>query len=398
MPKIAIVHDYFIQQGGAERVAVELQRLFPGAPMYTTVDTGVQKFEPGPARTSWMQNIPINERNHRHFFLLYPFAVESLDLSEYDIIISSTSGYAKGLIKRKDAIHICYCHTPMRWVWQYESYSDRENFGSIKRNVLPLMLKGLKKWDIKAAKRPDFYIANSRFIADRIKEYYGREAVVIPPPIDVGRFQMSSRDDGYYLLLSRLASYKRLDIAVDACRRMNRRLAVIGDGPARDSLEKLAGPKTIFLGRQSDNAVNAYAARCRALIFPGQEDFGMTPLEVNAAGRPVIAFKSGGAIETVVEGKTGVFFERQTAGAVAGAIKELERRKWETDVIRAHARKFDQSVFAERILEFVERVTGAGVTQTTGVSPKTSGLPAGRPSWTNTGLQKQWITKRSKIS
>jgi len=145
MPKIAIVHDYFIQQGGAERVALELQRLFPGAPMYTTVDAGNQEFATGPARTSWMQRIPVNKSNHRHFFLLYPFAVESLDLSEYDIIISSTSGYAKGLIKRKDAIHICYCHTPMRWVWQYEAYSKRESFGSIKRGLLPLMLKGLKK-------------------------------------------------------------------------------------------------------------------------------------------------------------------------------------------------------------------------------------------------------------
>jgi len=187
-------------------------------------------------------------------------------------------------------------------------------------------------------------------------------------------------------LLSRLASYKRLDIAIEACRRLNRRLAVIGDGPARSQLEKLAGPKTKFLGRQSDKSVNAYASRCRALIFPGEEDFGMTPLEVNASGRPVIAFKGGGAIETVVEGNTGVFFEKQTADSVVRAIEKLEDLEWDPEILREHAKGFDRSVFAERILSFVENVTGENLEL--GAKPKREkrGLGINRPDWTRAGL------------
>lgn len=362
MSEIALVHDYFIQMGGAEKVAEEMHAMFPGAPMFSTVDqreelpAGLQR---SPVKTSWMRHLPINKRNHRHFFMLYPLAIESLDLSAYDLIISSTSGYAKGVRKKKGAVHVCYCHTPMRWVWCYRSYAEREEFGPVKKAVLPLLLKGLKRWDLRAAKQPDFFIANSQVIADRIKQCYGREAVVIPPPIDVERFRPDEPDEDFYLLLSRMIPYKRLDLAIEACRKLDRPLVVIGDGVGRRKLERLAGRNTRFLGRQPDAVVNRYAGRCRALIFPGEEDFGMVPLEVNASGRPVIAFRGGGAVETVIENQTGVFFNEQTPDSLAEAIENFESRRWDRGVLRRHAEKYDRPVFRSRLLEYLEKVASA---------------------------------------
>jgi len=295
MSRIAVFHDNFAQMGGAEKVAEEIYNLLPGASLHSTVavdevlSRGLQQAE---IKTSWMQYLPGLRRHFRHYFLFYPFAVESIDLSQYDLIVSSCFGYAKGIRKRKDAIHVCYCHTPMRWVWRYRDYSERAGFGSLSRRLLPLFLAALKRWDLRAARRPDYFIANSQTVAKRIKDFYGRDSVVIPPPIDISRFQPDTVQEDYYLVLSRLVPYKRIDLAIAACTKLNRQLLVVGDGPDRARLEKIAGPSVRFLGRQSDEAVSRFAARCRALLFPGEEDFGMTPLEVNAAGRPVIAFRA----------------------------------------------------------------------------------------------------------
>lgn len=362
MSKIALVHDYFIQMGGAERVAAAMHESFPSAPIYTTVALPhrlPKELRGADIRTSAMQWLPGMEQRFRQYFMLYPFAVEHFDLSEFDLIFSSSSGYAKGVRRRSNAVHVCYCHTPMRWVWRYEDYVARESFGRVTRSLLPFSLWGLKKWDLRAARQPDYYIANSRLVAQRIKQIYGREAFVIPPPIDVDRFHLSSQVDDYYLVLSRLVPYKRIDLAIEACKRLGRRLVIIGDGPDRERLEKLAGPKTEFLGRQPDSRVNHYASRCRALLFPGEEDFGMVPLEVNAAGRPVIAFKGGGAVETVVEGLTGIFFKKPTAASLAEAIEDFESRTWHQQVMRRHAEKFDRSVFAFRVLQFLGSVAPA---------------------------------------
>ena len=353
--KVAIVHDYFIQQGGAEKVADELHAIFPSSTLVSTVDIHDR---PGIV-TSWLRHLPITEKNHRLFFLLFPLAVETLDMTEYDLIISSTSGYAKGVRKRKDAIHICYCHTPMRWVWRYGAYAERESFGGITKLILPPLLALLKRWDLAASRRPDHYIANSQVVADRIKRFYGRDSAVIPPPIDTTRFVGAAADGDFYLILSRLAAYKRLDLAVEACKRLGRRLVVIGDGPARQELEKIAGPKTEFLGRADDEIVAEYAGRCKALIFPGEEDFGMTPLEINAAGRPVIAYRAGGAIETVIENTTGVFFDKQEPESLMSAIEDFERKSWDRDMIRKHAESFDSQVFADSIRQFVESILSA---------------------------------------
>ena len=362
MSKIALVHDYFIQMGGAERVAAAMHDSFPSAPMYTTVALPhrlPKELRGADIRTSAMQHLPGMEQRFRQYFMLYPFAVERFDLSAYDLIFSSSSGYAKGVRRRSNAIHVCYCHTPMRWVWRYEDYVARESFGRVTRSLLPLSLWGLRKWDLRAAQQPNYYIANSRQVALRIKQYYGRESIVIPPPIEVDRFQMSTQLDDYYLVLSRLIPYKRIDLAIEACNRLGRRLVIIGDGPDRERLEKLAGPKIEFLGRQPDSQVNLYASRCRALLFTGEEDFGMVPLEVNAAGRPVIAYRGGGAMETVIEGLTGVFFNTPTAASLIGAIEDFESRSWSQNALRRHAEKFDRSVFAFRVLQFLAAVAPA---------------------------------------
>jgi glycosyltransferase involved in cell wall biosynthesis len=357
--KIALVHDYFVQMGGAERVAEAMHDSFPGAPMYTTValpKSLPQRLRTADIRTSLLHNLPSIERRVRHCFMLYPFAVENFDLSEYDLIFSSSSGYAKGVRRRRNAIHVCYCHTPMRWVWRYDDYVAREGFGGVVRSALPILLWGLRKWDLRASQQPNYYIANSRLVADRIRKVYGREAFVIPPPIDVNRFQMSLEIDDYYLVLSRLMPYKRIDLAIEACKRANRRLVIIGDGPDRARLEKLGDDRIEFLGRQADSIVNHYLSRCRALLFPGEEDFGMAPLEANAAGRPVIAFRGGGAVETIEENQTGVFFDAPNSLALAEAIEKFESLRWNQQELRRHAEKFDRNVFAFRVLQFLGSV------------------------------------------
>jgi glycosyltransferase involved in cell wall biosynthesis len=362
LSRIALVHDYFVQMGGAERVAEAMHDSFPSAPMYTTValpQSLPQRLRTADIRTSPLQRLPNIDRRFRHYFMLYPFAVEHFDLSEYDLIFSSSSGYAKGVRRRRNAIHVCYCHTPMRWVWRYDDYVAREGFGSVARMALPFLLWGLRKWDLRAARQPNYYIANSRLVAQRIKKIYGREAFVIPPPIDVNRFHMSDQIDDYYLVLSRLMPYKRIDLAIEACKRMNRRLIVIGDGPDRARLEKLGDDRIEFLGRQPDAIVNYYAARCRALMFPGEEDFGMAPLEANAAGRPVIAYRGGGACETVEDGVTGVFFNEDNSRSLAEAIEKFEGLRWNQFTLRSHAEKFDRTVFAFRVLQFLGSVAPA---------------------------------------
>lgn len=359
MSRIALVHDYFVQMGGAERVAEAMHESFPSAPMYTTValpHSLPERLRTADIRTSPLQHLPAIERRFRHYFMLYPFAVENFDLSQYDLIFSSSSGYAKGVRRRRNAIHVCYCHTPMRWVWRYDDYVARERFGRFARTALPALLWPLRQWDLRAAQQPNYYIANSRLVADRIKKIYGREAHVIPPPIDVNRFHMSTEIDDYYLVLSRLMPYKRIDLAIEACKRMNRRLIVIGDGPDRNRLEKLGDDRIEFLGRQPDKIVNYYAARCRALLFPGEEDFGMAPLEANAAGRPVIACRAGGAVETVEDEVTGVFFDQPNSLSLAEAIEKFESLRFNQYTLRRHAEKFDRSVFTFRVLQFLGSV------------------------------------------
>jgi glycosyltransferase involved in cell wall biosynthesis len=348
--KIAVVHDYFTQLGGAERVVQELYRMVPDPALFATValaDCMPPRLGNVRVQTSWMQNLPNIDKYYRFYFLLYPFAVGSMDLSEYDLVLSSSSSYAKGVRTSRDAIHVCYCHTPMRWVWSYDNYSSRESFGFTQRAVLPLLMRALRRWDEEASRQPDHFVANSRLVAERIRKAYGRTAEVIHPPIEVDRFHPSDQVDDYYLVLSRLVSYKRIDLAVQGCTQRKKKLLVIGDGPDRKSLEALAGPSVRFLGRASDKDVEYYASRCRALLFPGEEDFGMAPLEVAAAG---------GALETVIENVTGVFFNSQTPEDLGDAIERFERKEWSSSRLRQHAEGFSIEVFQRRFRAFLHRV------------------------------------------
>ena len=363
--QIAVVHDYFTQMGGAERVAEELARMLPSASLYSTVAMP-DLMPPGLAgrrvETSWMQHLPSMRRYYRLYFLLYPLAVRSLDLSRYDLVISSSSGYAKRVRTNRNAIHVCYCHTPMRWAWSFASYSAQETQGTARRLLLPPMMRALRKWDERASHYPDHFVANSKTVAARIQRAYGRTAEVIHPPIDVNRFTPSTEQEDYYLVLARLISYKRIDLAIEACSRLGRRLLVIGDGPDRDRLTAKAGPTVQFLSRLSDVEVEHYAARCRALLFPGEEDFGMAPLELAAAGRPTIAYRAGGAAETIIDGITGIFFDRQEASALAEAMVRFERQEWSAKLLRGHAEGFGIDIFQARFRQFLAHV-GAPIDQ-----------------------------------
>lgn len=358
--KIAVVHDYFTQMGGAEKVAEELYGMFPGADLITTValpEKMPATLRGVPVRTSWMQSLPLMSKLYRIYFPLYPLAVRSLDLAPYDLVFSSSSGYAKGVRSHPDSVHVCYCHTPMRWVWSFDSYSSRESFGKGLRGVLSAVVHGLRLWDEGASRQPDHFIANSQTVAERIWRVYGRAAEVIAPPIDIHRFSVSSRQSDYYIILARLVPYKRIDLAVSAFTQMNKRLIVMGAGPGMASLKELAGPTIEFKGRISDADVERYVTECRALIFPGEEDFGMAPLEVASAGRPTIAFKAGGAAETVVDGVTGVFFKEQTIESLIDAVHRFEAQKdWNPQAIRKYAENFSREVFHERIFSFLGKV------------------------------------------
>ncbi len=362
MPRIALFQDYLAQNGGAERVTEAIHRTLPEAELYTTmavpdrISPYLRNLE---ATTTWMQALPAKAKLYRHYFLLYPLAVESTHLENYDLIVSSCCGYAKGVRRGENGVHVCYCHNPMRWVWRFSEYMQRETFCRPMKAALRLMVERLKQWEMRAATRPDYYIANSHIVANRLKDAFGVEAKVIEPPIDTSRFWISKAPQDYYMILARLNAYKRIDLAVEACTRTGRRLLVIGDGPDRERLKSLAGPTVTFLGRQSDTAVSRYASRCRALIFPGEEDFGMAPLEINAAGRPVVAYAAGGATETVIEGLNGVLFGEQTVDSLIEGLDRLEAQSWDPTVIRRNAKRYDVNVFQERLLDYLYQVSPA---------------------------------------
>lgn len=359
MSRVAIFHDNLVQMGGAERVLLALTQALPDAALHTTLAIPARlgpELQAMPVLTTWMRHLPAARRLYRHYFLLYPLAVETANLRHYDVIISSCWGYSKGVRKKDGALHVCYCHTPMRWVWRYDDYISGERLSPVARRLLPLLIAPLRWWDLRASRRPDYFIANSEVVAERIRRFYGRNAVVIPPPIDVQRFYVAEAPGDYYLVISRLIAYKRIELAIKACNLLGRRLVIIGDGPDRARLASLAGPTVELLGRQPDEVVTRMAAECLAVIFAGEEDFGIVPLEANAAGRPVVAWRGGGALETVREGQTGVFFDTPTPEAVASAIEHLETRQWDSQLLRAHAESFDTSVFIARVRAFLQSV------------------------------------------
>ena len=357
--KVALVHDYLNQMGGAERVVLAFHELFPDAPLYTSiydprrVDAAFQQID---IRTSFMQRLPFVKKHHQPFLPLYPFAMERLDLRGYDLILSSSSAFGKGVITKSGTMHICYCHTPMRWCWNYDEYVEREQLGKLARGVLPFLITWLRVWDQTTAMRVDHFIANSPAVADRIQKYYRREAVVIPPPVDASRFLFdpTTQPEDYFLVVSRFMPYKRIDLAIQACNRLQLPLVIIGSGRDQQRLQQMAGPTIRFLGRLSDAEVLHYYAHCRALILPGEEDFGITPLEAQASGRPVVAYSAGGALASVIDGVTGTFFQEQTVESLAATLAAFDETRYDPQIIRDHALEFDKPRFHRRILQFIE--------------------------------------------
>ena len=368
--KVALVHDYLNQMGGAERVVLALHEIFPDAPIYTSiydpqrVDPAFQKMD---IRTSFMQKFPGVTKHHQPYLPFYPFAMESLDLRGYDLVLSSSSAFGKGVITRPETMHICYCHTPMRWCWNYDEYVEREQLGSTARKILPFLITGLRIWDQTSAMRVDHFIANSPVVAERIQKYYRRDAIVIPPPVEASRFPFDPtvEPEDYFLTLSRLIPYKRVDLAIEACNRLHLPLVVIGNGRDQDRLKQLAGPSIRFMGRLSDEEVLHYLAHCRAFLSLNEEDFGITPLEAQASGRPVIAYGAGGALTSVVDGVTGTFFVKQTVDSLTEVLASFDEHTYDPTVIRNHALEFDMPRFKRRILQFVEAKLSEGKAHTT---------------------------------
>jgi glycosyltransferase involved in cell wall biosynthesis len=313
-------------------------------------------------RTSFMQKLPLVTKHHQPYLPLYPFAMEKLDLRGYDLVLSSSSAFAKGVITRPETMHICYCHTPMRWCWNYEEYVEREQLGAVARSILPFMITGLRIWDQVSAARVDHFIANSPVIAERIRKYYRREAAYIPPPVEAKRFPFDPNiiPENYFLILSRLVPYKRIDLAIEACNRLQLPLVIIGGGRDEERLKHLAGPTIRFMGRLPDEEVIHYFTHCRAFLFPGEEDFGITPLEAQACGRPIIAYGAGGALASIIDGVTGLFFHEQTVDSLAAALTAFDEHAFDPHIIHNHALEFDTSRFSRRMLQFIEAKMNEG--------------------------------------
>jgi glycosyltransferase involved in cell wall biosynthesis len=353
--KVAIVHDWLTVMGGGEKVVESLLDIFPHAPIYTTMairNNLSPKLVAADIRTSFLQkNVKGDKANHQKYLPWMPAAFESFDLNEYDLVISSSSCCAKGVITGSQTTHICYCHTPTRYVWEH-FYEYTKNMNPLKKRILLYYMNYLRTWDYAAAQRVDHFIANSKFVAGRIKKYYRREAEVIYPPVRTDYFTPGDEDGDFFLVVSRLVGYKRIDLAVDAFNKLGLPLVVIGDGSERKTLESSAKSNITFLGWQSDDVVRDYMRKCKALIFPGEEDFGITPVEVQSCARPVIAFSNGGALETIIPGVTGVFFDSQEANSLIAAIKSLNEIS-KSDCI-TNASEFSVESFSESIKQYVE--------------------------------------------
>ena len=329
-------------------------RAWPNAPVYTTIydERAVGDLVPaGRVHTSFLQRFPLKAHAFRLYAPLYPRAVESLDLSAYELVVSSTTAWAKGVLTRPGAVHVCYINTVSRFVFDAQRYVGGFGIGTL---ASPL-IRTLAAWDVRAASRPTRFVANSRNVADRVRRWYGREADVLPCPVDVEHFTPGSGDGGYYVVVSRLLPYKRVDLAIAACALAGVPLHVVGNGPDEKRLKALAaGTETTFHGVVDDAARNAIVGAAHGAILPGEEDFGLVPLEAAAAGRPTIAFAAGGALETIVDGVTGRFFHDQDPRALADVIDAFDPSHYEPQALRAHAEAFRPERFVERLQAIVD--------------------------------------------
>lgn len=357
-PKIALIHDHLTQQGGAERVLEVFQTLFPNAPIFTLVYdankmSGV--FPPARVMPSFLQRIPLIKRTYQWFLPLMPLATESYDLSLYDIVLSNSSAFAKGIVTKSTTLHLCYCHTPTRYLWSdTHSYVKEFKAPRILKTLIPPLLHSLRRWDRLAADRVDKFIANSKTVQERIKKYYRRNSDIIYPPVDIDKFQVGRGRGEYFLAGGRLVSYKRFDLVVEAFNKIGLPLKIFGTGPEFTKLKRIARKNIEFVGRASDEERKKLYTDCIAYINPQEEDFGITVIEAAASGRPVIALAAGGALETVVENVTGIFFYDQDPAGLIDAVTRLKPESFDPLIIRAHAVRYSTERFEKEIKAYID--------------------------------------------
>ncbi len=359
-PRIAIVHEWFTSMRGGEKCVEALCELYPDATLFAllhvpgTVSPVIEKM---PIRTSFVQHLPLAAQRYRYYLPLFPTAVRQFDLRGFDIVISSNHCVAKGARVPPGALHICYCYTPMRYIWtQRDEYFARGRAGLITRMGVGLTEGYLRRWDVRTASNPHHFVAISENVRQRIESIYHRTADVIYPPVDTAKFPLAARDDGYFLIVSALVPYKRVDLAVEAFNRTGDRLVIVGSGPEMAKLRSMAGPNISFEGWQPDERLREYYAGCRALVFPGEEDFGIVPVEAMATGKPVIAFGRGGALETVITGPdraTGVLFEDPSPESLMDALKRYRETSFDPSRLRAFALTFDREIYKRNMRTYV---------------------------------------------
>jgi glycosyltransferase involved in cell wall biosynthesis len=363
--RVALVHDWLNQMGGAENVLEELVRLLPGAPIYTSIYAPARMpdfYRQWDIRTSFMQRLPGVAQHHQKYVALYPAAFQQMDLSGYDLVLSNKSGFCHGVRtehERKKALHVCYCLTPTRFLWQYDLYRQREQIGGATSRALQPLLAQLRKWDWAAAQRVDHFLAISSEVQRRIRTIYGRESEIIFPPVDVDYFtpDPSHAVGDYYLVVSRLIPYKRIDLAVEAFRHLpEEKLLVVGDGRDLAALKANATPNVQFLGRQPRARVRELLRGCRAFLFPGLEDFGIAPVEAMSSGRPVVAFGGGGALDTVLPGVTGELFPEPTVESLVTTLETFDWRSYAPCACRTHAETFSAASFCRELTAYLARL------------------------------------------
>jgi len=363
--KVATVHDWLTGMRGGEKVLSAILELYPESDLYTLLHNrgSVAKIiEDRKVYTSFIDRLPFKANHYRNYLPLFPTAIELFNFKNYDLVISTSHCVAKGICTPPNTLHISYIHSPMRYVWDmYEDYFGADNLGFFSRRVIPLFANYLRIWDVTSSNRVDQFVANSQHVARRIQKYYQRNATVIHPPVDTDLFGLSKDSDDYYLIISALVPYKRVDLAVETFNQLNKKLIVIGDGPESKKLKRMAGKNVRVLDWLPYEELRGHYARCRALVFPGEEDFGIVPVEAQSCGKPVIAFARGGALETVIghtEQKpfhaTGIFFSEQTIQSLSEAVEKAESLSWDAGFIHAHAQKYSRQNFKANFKKFVD--------------------------------------------
>ncbi len=356
--RAAVAQDWFFAPGGSEQVAVEIAGLLPGSDIYTSfMDDAYRPLLEGHQIHTWpLQRLLGPTRRYRSLLPLYPLWFSALDLRSRDLVVSSSVAFAKGVRTRRRVLHIAYIHTPMRFAWDLDTYLARSSTSILSRLAARTLRPALASWDRRAGQRPDVLVANSEAVRDRIRLRWGRDSEVIHPPVQISDIEPSGQDDGFLMVAARLLAYRRIDLLVEAASRLDRELVVVGDGPELARLRAMAGPSVRFVGHLSRADLVDHLRRCHAYIVPGEEDFGIAPVEAMAAGKPVIAFAAGGALETVVDGQTGFFFREATAQSLIEAIERLDGLSLDRSVIRANAERFAAPVFRRRMVELFRRL------------------------------------------